>query len=168
MAILLDLYKATKKYGNTAQVSFFKDIAGEEAFVGLQTLVQAAGSGALGKLAGELKNASGEAQKAARVMADNLGGDLKELDSAWEGFRIQIAETADGPLRQLTQGLSNVINRMMLWGKDNPKLTQTLLLMGGSALTLTAAIGATSLAARSRCFKCWVTWRGAFPGFLRC
>lgn len=144
--VLLDLYKATKKYGNTAQISFFKDIAGEEAFVGLQTLVQAAGSGALGKLAGELKNASGEASAVAKKMADNLSGDLKELDSAWEGFRIQIEETIDGPLRQLTQGLSEVINRMMLWAKENPKLTQTLLIVGGSALALTAAIGATSLA----------------------
>ncbi|MBG6242235.1 MAG: phage tail tape measure protein [Candidatus Symbiopectobacterium sp. Dall1.0] len=144
--VLTDLYKTTKKYGNTDQLSFFKDIAGEEAANSLQTLVQSAGSGELQKLLGSLKNARGEAQKAAKVMADNLGGDLKALDSAWEGFRIQIAETADGPLRQLTQGLSNVINRMMLWVKDNPKLTQTLLLMGGSALALTAAIGATSLA----------------------
>ncbi len=42
--VLLDLYKATQKYGQVDQVSFFKDIAGEEAFVGLQTLVAAAGS----------------------------------------------------------------------------------------------------------------------------
>lgn len=106
-----------------------------------------AGNGELQKLLEALKNASSEAQKAAKVMADNLSGDLKELDSAWEGFRIQIEETIDGPLRQLTQGLSEVINRMMLWVKDNPKLTQTLLTVGGSALALTAAMGATSLAA---------------------
>jgi phage-related tail protein len=48
--ILLDLYKATKKYGQVDQVGFFKDIAGEEAFVGLQTLVAGAGSGELQKL----------------------------------------------------------------------------------------------------------------------
>ncbi|MBA5197939.1 phage tail tape measure protein [Pectobacterium aroidearum] len=144
--VLLDLYKATKKYGDVDQVSFFKDIAGEEAFVGLQTLVQAAGSGALGKLAGELKNASGEANAVAKKMADNLGGDLKELDSAWEGFRIQIAETINGPLRQLTQSLTSVINSMMEWAKENPKLTQTILLVGGGALALVAVIGATSLA----------------------
>ncbi|MFC3393632.1 phage tail tape measure protein [Brenneria rubrifaciens] len=144
--VLGDLYKATKKYGDVDQVSFFKDIAGEEAFVGLQTLVQAAGSGALGKLASEMKNASGEAAAAAKTMADNLSGDLKELDSAWEGFRIQIEETIDGPLRLLTQSLSSVINSMMEWAKENPELTQTLLLVGGGALALTAAIGVTSLA----------------------
>jgi TP901 family phage tail tape measure protein len=108
--ILLDLYKATKKYGQVDQVGFFKDIAGEEAFVGLQTLVAGAGSGELQKLVRELKGAGGEAS-AAKKMADNLSGDLKNLDSAWEGFRIQIEETVDGPLRKLTQGLSDAITR---------------------------------------------------------
>ncbi|WP_440863354.1 phage tail tape measure protein [Symbiopectobacterium purcellii] len=144
--VLTDLYKKISQYGDTDKLSFFKDIAGEEAAKSFQALVMSAGKGELQKLLEELKNASGEAKKAAKVMADNLGGDLKELDSAWEGFRIQIAETIDGPLRQLSQGLSEVINRMMLWAKENPKLTQTLLIVGGSALALTAAIGATSLA----------------------
>lgn len=53
--ILGDLYKATKKYGDTDQISFFKDIAGEEAMVGLQTLVKSVGSGDLQRLIAELK-----------------------------------------------------------------------------------------------------------------
>ncbi|WP_042958986.1 hypothetical protein [Erwinia tasmaniensis] len=68
----------------------------------LQTLVQGAGSGSLQKLIVDLKSAQGDAQKAAKVMADNLGG-------AWEGFRIQIEETTDGALRGLTKNLSNAI-----------------------------------------------------------
>ncbi|QQA76219.1 phage tail tape measure protein [Pectobacterium parmentieri] len=145
--VLTDLYKKISKYGDTDKLSFFKDIAGEEAAKSFQALVMSAGSGELQKLLGELKNASGEANAVAKKMADNLGGDLKELDSAWEGFRIQIAETINGPLRQLTQSLTSVINSMMEWAKENPKLTQTILLLGGGALALVAAIGATSLAA---------------------
>ncbi len=144
--ILLDLYKATKKYGQVDQVGFFKDIAGEEAFVGLQTLVTGAGSGELQKLIDALKAASGEASAVAKKMADNLGGDLKNLDSAWEGFRIQVEETADGPLRKLTQNLSDVITAASEWVKANPRLAQTLLLVVGGALALTVAIGALSLA----------------------
>ncbi|EPZ4750260.1 phage tail tape measure protein [Klebsiella pneumoniae] len=144
--ILLDLYKATKKYGQVDQVGFFKDIAGEEAFVGLQTLVAGAGSGELQKLIDALKAASGEASAVAKKMADNLGGDLKNLDSAWEGFRIQVEETADGPLRKLTQNLSDVITAASEWVKANPRLAQTLLLVVGGALALTVAIGALSLA----------------------
>ncbi|EME8412187.1 phage tail tape measure protein [Klebsiella oxytoca] len=144
--ILLDLYKATKKYGQVDQVGFFKDIAGEEAFVGLQTLVAGAGSGELQKLVRELKGAGGEASSVAKKMADNLSGDLKNLDSAWEGFRIQVEETADGLLRKLTQNLSDVITATSEWVKANPRLAQTLLLVVGGALALTVAIGALSLA----------------------
>ncbi|HGN8864756.1 TPA: phage tail tape measure protein [Klebsiella michiganensis] len=144
--ILLDLYKATKKYGQVDQVGFFKDIAGEEAFVGLQTLVAGAGSGELQKLIDALKAASGEASAVAKKMADNLGGDLKNLDSAWEGFRIQVEETADGPLRKLTQNLSDIITAASEWVKANPRLAKTLLLVVGGALALTVAIGALSLA----------------------
>lgn len=145
--ILSDLYKATKKYGQVDQVSFFKDIAGEEAFVGLQTLVAGAGSGELQRLVRELKGAGGEASAVAKKMADNLSGDLKNLDSAWEGFRIQVEETIDGPLRKLTQGLSDAITTAIEWIKANPRLAQTLLLVAGGALALTVAVGALSLAA---------------------
>lgn len=144
--VLLDLFKATKKYGQVDQVSFFKNIAGEEAFVGLQTLVQAAGSGELQKLTKELQGAAGESATVAKKMADNLGGDLKELDSAWEAFRIQIEELADGALRKLTQALTGTIGVMTEWANKNPQLSKTLLVVGGSALALTAGIGATSLA----------------------
>ncbi|MCJ3258311.1 phage tail tape measure protein [Klebsiella pneumoniae] len=144
--ILLDLYKATKKYGQVDQVGFFKDIAGEEAFVGLQTLVAGAGSGELQKLVRELKGAGGEASAVAKKMADNLSGDLKNLDSAWEGFRIQIEETIDGPLRKLTQNLSDIITAASEWVKANPRLAQTLFLVMGGALALTIAIGTLSLA----------------------
>ncbi|EDH4585712.1 phage tail tape measure protein [Salmonella enterica] len=144
--VLLDLFKATQKYGQVDQVSFFKNIAGEEAFVGLQTLVQAAGSGELQKLTKELQGAAGESATVAKKMADNLGGDLKELDSAWEAFRIQIEELADGALRKLTQTLTGTIGVMTEWANKNPQLSKTLLAVGGSALALTAGIGATSLA----------------------
>ncbi|HCQ7009054.1 phage tail tape measure protein [Enterobacter hormaechei] len=144
--VLTDLYKKISKYGDTDKLSFFKDIAGEEASKSLQALVMSAGSGELQKLLEALKNAKGESQKAAKIMADNLDGDLKNLDSAWEGFRIQINDLVDNQLRALTQGLSDVVGNMTQWAKENPKLAQSLLIVGGSVLALTAAIGGTSLA----------------------
>lgn len=144
--VLSDIFKSIKKYGDTDQLSFFKDIAGEEAAKSFQALVMSAGSGDLQKLLADLRASQGEAQKAAKVMADNLGGDLKNLDSAWEGFRIQVEETADGPLRKLTQNLSDAITAASEWVKANPRLAQTLLLVVGGALALAVAIGALSLA----------------------
>lgn len=145
--ILGDLYKATKKYGDTDQISFFKDIAGEEAMVGLQTLVKSVGSGDLQRLIAELKKAQGESASTAKKMSDNLGGDISNLSSAWEGLQIQISDTVNGPLRSLVQWLDETISRVTVWVKANPRLAQTLLLIGGGALALTAALGAVSLAA---------------------
>lgn len=144
--VLADIYKAVRKYGDVDQLSFFKDIAGEEAAKSFQALVQSAGSGELQKLIGELKKAQGEAATVAKKMADNLDGDLKNLDSAWEGFRIQIEELVDGPLRGLVQGISNVVGAMTAWARENPGLTKALLTVGGSALAVTAITGGLSLA----------------------
>ncbi|ENE80620.1 phage tail tape measure protein, TP901 family, core region [Escherichia coli P0304777.2] len=144
--VLLDLYKATQKYGQVDQVSFFKDIAGEEAFVGLQTLVAAAGSGELQKLTRELQGAKGEADRVAKVMADNLDGDLKNLDSAWEGLRIRISDLVDGPLRSVTQWLTRVLEKITSLAQAHPALTRQLLIAGGALLAMTATIGSLSLA----------------------
>ncbi|ENH19678.1 phage tail tape measure protein, TP901 family, core region [Escherichia coli P0302308.14] len=143
--VLLDLYKATQKYGQVDQVSFFKDIAGEEAFVGLQTLVAAAGSGELQKLTRELQGARGEADRVAKVMADNLDGDLKNLDSAWEGLRIRISDLVDGPLRSVTQWLTRVLETIPSLAQAHPVLTRQLLIAGGALLAMTATIGSLSL-----------------------
>ncbi|HGG2711560.1 TPA: phage tail tape measure protein, partial [Escherichia coli] len=144
--VLLDLYKATQKYGQVDQVSFFKDIAGEEAFVGLQTLVAAAGSGELQKLTRELQGAKGEADRVAKVMADNLDGDLKNLDSAWEGLRIRISDLVDGPLRSVTQWLTRVLEKITSLAQAHPALTRQLLIAGGALLAMTATVGSLSLA----------------------
>ncbi|HFT7132972.1 TPA: phage tail tape measure protein [Klebsiella aerogenes] len=146
-AILSDIYKSVSKYGATDQLSFFKDIAGEEAAKSFQALVRSAGSGELQKLLADLRGSQGEAQKAAKVMADNLSGDLKNLDSAWEGFRIQVEETTDGPLRKLTQGLSDLITSASEWVKENPRLTQSLILVGGALTVFAGAVGIASIAA---------------------
>ncbi|EFA2754118.1 phage tail tape measure protein [Escherichia coli] len=143
--VLLDLYKATQKYGQVDQVSFFKDIAGEEAFVGLQTLVAVAGSGELQKLTRELQGARGEADRVAKVMADNLDGDLKNLDSAWEGLRIRISDLVDGPLRSVTQWLTRVLEKITSLAQAHPVLTRQLLIAGGALLAMTATIGSLSL-----------------------
>ncbi|VCW26422.1 hypothetical protein BANRA_04070 [Klebsiella variicola] len=145
--VLRDLYGSLKKYGQVDQVSFLKDIAGQEALVGLQALVRAAGEGGLQKLIAELRKVQGESAATAKKMSDNLGGDLSNLSSAWEGVRIQVEETTDGPLRSLVQWLDETISRVTVWVKANPRLAQTLLLVGGGALALTAALGALSLAA---------------------
>ncbi len=144
--VLADLYKATRKYGEVDRVSFFKDIAGEEAFTSFMALVDAAGDGSLPKLRKELEGARGEAERTAKVMANNLDGDLKSLGSAWEGLRIRIADLIDGPLRSVTQWLTRVVSRVTALTQAHSTLTRQLLIAGGALLAMTATIGSLSLA----------------------
>ncbi|MCZ8935462.1 phage tail tape measure protein [Escherichia albertii] len=144
--VLADLYKATRKYGEVDRVSFFKDIAGEEAFTSFMALVDAAGDGSLPKLRKELEGARGEAERTAKVMANNLDGDLKSLGSAWEGLRIRIADLIDGPLRSVTQWLTRVVSKVTELAQAHPALTRQLLIAGGALLALTATVGSLSLA----------------------
>ncbi|EJC1900481.1 phage tail tape measure protein [Escherichia coli] len=144
--VLADLYKATRKYGEVDRVSFFKDIAGEEAFTSFMALVDAAGDGSLPKLRKELEGARGEAERTAKVMANNLDGDLKSLGSAWEGLRIRIADLIDGPLRSVTQWLTRVVSKVTALAQAHPALTRQLLIAGGALLAMTATVGSLSLA----------------------
>ncbi|WP_052929134.1 phage tail tape measure protein [Escherichia coli] len=144
--LLTDLYKATRKYGEVDRVSFFKDIAGEEAFTSFMALVDAAGDGSLPKLRKELEGARGEAERTAKVMANNLDGDLKSLGSAWEGLRIRIADLIDGPLRSVTQWLTRVVSKVTALAQAHPALTRQLLIAGGALLAMTATVGSLSLA----------------------
>lgn len=146
--LLLEMQQKLSKFKAPRQIGFLKAIAGEEGFVGLQAIINGAGDGYLRDLYEGISKAheNGEARSTAKKMMDNLTGDIEELDSAWEGFRIAVNDTIDGTLRRLTQGLTSVITRIMQWVDRNPELTKSLVLAGGSALALTAAIGGTSLA----------------------
>ncbi|WP_000518132.1 phage tail tape measure protein, partial [Escherichia coli] len=120
--------------------------AGEEAFTSFMALVDAAGDGSLPKLRKELEGARGEAERTAKVMANNLDGDLKSLSSAWEGLRIRIADLIDGPLRSVTQWLTRVVSKVTALAQAHPALTRQLLIAGGALLAMTATVGSLSLA----------------------
>ena len=51
----------------------------------------------------ELRNSSGSASEMAKVMNDNLSGDLKSLNSAFDELKLTVFESANAPLRGLVQ-----------------------------------------------------------------
>lgn len=147
--ILAELDSKTKALGNADRAGFFKAIAGEEAFSGLQVLVDQAGSGKLQEFVATLRAARGEADKTAAVMADNLKGDLSALGSAWEDLGIQMQEQQDGPLRGLTQGLTKVIGGVKSWVKENPELAGQLVKTAAGLGLVMAGMGGLTLAMAS-------------------
>lgn len=148
-SILTELYEKTKTLGSADQAGYFKAIAGEEAFSALQVLTQQAGNGELQKFIGTLREANGEAEQTARVMGDNLRGDLKALGSAWEDLGIQISDQQNGPLRGITQGITKVIGSVKTWVAENPKLASQLVKTAAGLGIVMAGMGGLTLAMAS-------------------
>ncbi|MFT8211162.1 MAG: phage tail tape measure protein [Symbiopectobacterium sp.] len=85
--------------------------------------------------------------KWATRLGNNLSGDLDKLVGALSGLRTDVFSGITDGLRGLTQTATQWVNQLRGWVQANPELARTLVIAGGSALALTAAIGATSLAA---------------------
>lgn len=128
-------------------------LGGQEAMSGLLSIVDATDED-FQSLTDSIANAEGTARSMADVMLDNLGGDLTLLKSQLEGLAITVAEGLLPTLRELTGRVSQVVDRLSKWAKENPKMVQTLLkaaaaaavagpaLLGvGTAIKLCAALG---------------------------
>lgn len=81
----------------------------------------------------------GFAAETAAIRLDNLKGDLEELGGAFETALINLGEGADGPLRGLVQGATDVVNKFA----EMPDGAQTALLaiVGGGGLVALGLAG---------------------------
>lgn len=145
--ILKDVGKSMRKFDQASQIRMKKDIFGEEAMVGMGAVIDAVMNGRYDALKTANMGAEGEADKNAKVKIDNLKGDLKQLQSAWEDLGIEIQENVDSPLRRVTQSLTGFIGKVGQWMKEHPKMTQALAVGGIAIATLVTALGALVLAA---------------------
>lgn len=145
--ILKDVGKSMRKFDQASQIRMKKDIFGEEAMVGMGAVIDAVMNGRYDALKTANMGAEGEADKNAKVKIDNLKGDLKQLESAWEDLGIEIQENVDSPLRRVTQSLTGFIGKVGQWMKEHPKTTQALAVGAIAIATLVTALGALALAA---------------------
>ena len=91
-------------------------LAGKEGMSGLLAIVNASEED-YGKLTAAIDESSGAAQQMADVMNDNLGGDIKEMNSALEELKLKIFDSIQEPMRQIVQFIT---------GSVIPAATQTL------------------------------------------
>lgn len=145
--ILKDVGKSMRKFDQASQIRMKKDIFGEEAMVGMGAVIDAVMNGRYDTLKTANMGAEGEADKNAKVKIDNLPGDIRQLDSAWEALRIAISESVDEPLRKLTQTVTDFITRIKNWTEEHKGLTKVLTLGAMAIATLVTALGALALAA---------------------
>ena len=149
--ILKDINEATKHMGSVDRKEIMQTIFGAEAGSGAAELVAAMENGQLTTLLSELENLKinpGESQKMADIMADNIGGDLKGLRSAWEEIGIAVTDVNDGAIRDLVKSITGVIRAVVKWIQANPELVAKLskvativtgLAIAGGSLTLALA-----------------------------
>lgn len=143
--ILRDLNNATRDLGNVERRAMLSKIFGAEAGSGMTELVNGMSDGMLDELINALQNNAGENARMAEVMADNVGGDLKNLRSAWEEVGISITDTNDGPLRELIQNITSITRGVGDWIKANPELTGTIAKVAAGLIALATVGGAVTM-----------------------
>ncbi|HFT1105886.1 TPA: phage tail tape measure protein [Escherichia coli] len=135
--------------GNVKKMSYIKDIFGVEASSAMMELLDKQASldpsQRIEAYAEQVKASLGTAGKVAKTMADNMKGDLQNLDSAWEDLGIEMFESVDSPLRSITQRITGVLQSIGAWMKANPQLTATLVKIGMAIGAFAVALGGISL-----------------------
>ncbi|UVW53455.1 phage tail tape measure protein [Klebsiella variicola] len=133
--------------GTGQQAEYMKTIFGEEASSSANVLMAAAGSGKLDQLTAALKASDGKTEELVKVMQDNLGGDFKEFQSAYEAVGTDLFDQQEGSLRKLTKTATEYVLKLDGWIKNNKGLAETIGIIAGGALALIGIIGGIGLAA---------------------
>lgn len=123
--ILKAIHKSFEKnkLGTAEQGEYLKVIFGEEAMKGAIKLVAAAGDGSLDKKRQTIRDSKGTTELIAKIQTDNLDGDLKNLQSAWEDLQIEVFDKENSALRRLTVSATEWLGKVSAWAKANPQLT---------------------------------------------
>lgn len=147
--ILKAIHKSFEKnkLGTAEQGEYLKVIFGEEAMKGAIKLVAAAGDGSLDKKRQTIRDSKGTTELIAKIQTDNLDGDLKNLQSAWEDLQIEVFDKENSALRRLTVSMTEWLGKVSAWAKANPQLTQTLFSLVAGGLALIGVLGGIGLIA---------------------
>ncbi|WP_258291642.1 phage tail tape measure protein [Escherichia marmotae] len=135
------------RLGTAQQAEYMKTIFGEEASSAAAVLMTAASTGKLDKLTAAFKASDGKTAELVNIMQDNLGGDFKEFQSAYEAVGTDLFDQQEGALRNLTQTATKYVLKLDGWIKKNKSLASTIGLIVGGALALIGIIGAIGLVA---------------------
>ncbi|EAY4019688.1 phage tail tape measure protein [Salmonella enterica] len=135
------------KLGTGQKAEYVKTIFGEEAIKSASVLMAAAASGKLDKLTATIKASDGKTEELVKVMQDNLGGDFKEFQSAYEAVGTDLYDQQEGSLRKLTQTATQYVLKLDGWIQKNKGLAETIGIIAGGALALIGIIGGIGLVA---------------------
>lgn len=127
--VMQDLRGAFDGLSETEQTAYAKHIAGQEAMSGLLAIVNAAPED-FNKLTAAVESSEGAAEEMAKTMQDNLGGDLTELGSKFEGVQIALYEKFEPALRAGVDALSKLLDAVDFVVDHSTEFTAALAAMG--------------------------------------
>lgn len=148
-SILKEMQRSFEKnnLGTSQRGEYMKTIFGEEASSAAAVLMTAASSGKLDKLTAAFKASDGKTEELVKIMQDNLGGDFKEFQSAYEAVGTDLFDQQEGALRKLTQTATRYVLKLDGWITRNKSLATTIGVIAGGALALIGIIGGIGLVA---------------------
>ncbi|EPN9191724.1 phage tail tape measure protein [Enterobacter roggenkampii] len=148
-AILKEMQRSFEKnnLGTSQKGEYMKTIFGEEASSAAAVLMTAASSGKLDQLTAAFKASGGKTAELVKIMQDNLGGDFKEFQSAYEAVGTDLFDQQEGSLRKLTQTATRYVLKLDGWITQNKTLATTIGVIAGGALALIGIIGGIGLVA---------------------
>lgn len=148
-SILKEMQRSFEKnnLGTSQRGEYMKTIFGEEASSAAAVLMEAASSGKLDRLTAAFKASDGKTEELVKVMQDNLGGDFKEFQSAYEAVGTDLFDQQESSLRKLTQTATQYVLKLDDWIKKNKGLATTIGIIAGGALALIGIIGGIGLVA---------------------
>ncbi|EBH3703176.1 phage tail tape measure protein [Salmonella enterica] len=147
--ILKEMQRSFEKnnLGTGQRAEYMKTIFGEEASSAAAVLMTAASSGKLDQLTATLKASDGKTGELVKVMQDNLGGDFKEFQSAYEAVGTDLFDQQESSLRKLVQTATGYVLKLDGWIQKNKSLATTLGVISAAAIGVVGVIGAIGLVA---------------------
>ncbi|VAL58948.1 phage tail tape measure protein [Enterobacter hormaechei] len=148
-SILKEMQRSFEKnnLGTSQRGEYMKAIFGEEASSAAAVLMTAASTGKLDKLTAAFKASDGKTEELVKIMQDNLGGDFKEFQSAYEAVGTDLFDQQNDALRKLTQTATRYVLKLDGWITRNKSLATTIGVVAGGALALIGVIGGIGLIA---------------------
>ena len=146
--VLTDLCNATEGMDVAQKAELASTVAGAEAQKGLLAILNQ-GSGAYTDLQDKLYNCSGAASDMANNMESGLGGSIRSLESAWEGFKIKIGEKIEPGVTAGLDKLTNFVSGTAIPALDQvcDKISDVVGWMKQHEEAVSAVAGALSVAA---------------------
>src|SRR5699024_5924176 len=108
---MIEMRSSFKGLSEVQQTQAAATIFGKEAMSGMLAILNASDED-FDKLTDSIYNSAGAAEEMARIMNDNLKGDITILQSALEGLGISLFENVDTPFRQVVQSVTKQVDRL--------------------------------------------------------